>query len=201
MRDVARVALLSCLLVAMAPGCGPSDGVQSYTFALLPVSEIVLPDANELGRELRPLDFGAASGRVTGTPATHALGFTLSGLPSLGLPQTAAYYRFTLTLGDAEIVPASSAARLLRALWPEGQAFAHAGAHGEILALFDTSEAGKVEMHPDPRAVALERATGAVVELVVPVGSGLKIYKLLEGDVGNLPSPVGEAAPAPTHSH
>lgn len=111
-----------------------------------------------------------------------------------------AWYRFTVTLGASAAQP-QTARRILRALSPIGVAWADDYIHPVVLRQFDTGGGGHIEIHPDPQALPIERTQSAAVDLVIPVGSGLKIYPVIEGEVGNLSSTTSSTPATPTHMH
>lgn len=150
--------------LGLVAGCGPADGLQSFTFALRPVAELTLAGLPEAGLDLRPIDFAATEGRVVGAPPAGTLAVTIEALPPLGTTADQAFYRLRMVLAD----PAPGTAIEI----------------GRV----EASPLGRAEVAIGRAEFALASATGAHLELVLPgpPGGQESTYEILQGELGNL---------------
>lgn len=185
---VAAVATLAAIA-----GCGPDDGVESMAFALLPASDMAVPPAAEIGMEMTPFYFERSTGIVAGDIDGRALRMVIDGLPPVATSLTSPYYSFTLLVGDEPITP-QGAGKLGRIfaracdLVGAGPAFAHGEATRVTLGRITPDPLGHAELTLTDTSIRLDFVVGGVVEIIVPqTAADPKLYKVLAGEVGNIP--------------
>lgn len=201
-------ALSSCLALlaggSLLAGCGPADGIQSYAFALASPSSLALPTAQDTDLRLDGVAYAAAQGKVTGTPGSHVVTVVIEGLPPLGVASEKAHYGVVLTVAAAPIPPqqASLGGRILEALSPVSIAWADEDTEVELPPL-DTDRTGRATLTVDEGTVRTDAVESARVDLVLPIdAANAKRFKVLEGMVGNLPTPgATSTTPATGHHH
>jgi hypothetical protein len=193
---MAGAASVAALALA---GCGPDDGVLTTSFALLPAANLAVPPAAELGgREMTPLHFESAQGMAVGNVEGRTLRVVVDGLPPIATSLDGPYYNLTLLLGDEPVLPQSSAKwdRLLSLLGAPAPAHAHGDPVRFSLGRITPDPLGHTELSLAESAIPIDYIVGGLVEIFVPrPGNEPKLYRILEGEVGNVTEPGGIEPP------
>lgn len=197
----AVTAIAACAVLAALAGCGPDDGVESMAFALLPASDMTVPSAAEVGMEMTPFYFERSTGTVVGNVEGRALRVVIDGLPPIATSLTSPFYNFTLLVGDEPILPQGSGkighifARACE-LVGGGPAFAHGEPTRVNIGRITPDPLGHTELTLTDTDIRLDFLVGGVIEIIVPqVGDDPKLYKVLEGEVGNIADAGGVELP------
>lgn len=184
-------------MMAIACGCdGPPDGVLSLAFGLATPAVVSLPSEAELGAKLDPAALSQAKGKCVGTPPTYSVELVIEGFPQLAAPMEKAHYRFTLLFGHEQVQPQSaSLERLTRALSLDGTIGVPSGQNEQVVGTVTPDALGRSKLLIKDVHEAEKIAGGWIDIVVVPTdGSSSKVYKILEGRVGNL-SDSGDQVP------
>lgn len=195
----AGIAASAFLLAMSAAGCGgPEDGVLSYRFGVYPIPTLVLPSAEQLGRELRPTDFESTEGICSANVEDRSLILTLEHLPPITTSLDGPHYQAFLEMSDRPIGVQAQG---------ESGGFPRS-VSGPLGAAAAAKEVPLGRITPDPLGSAsltvtrapfdLAYVSGARIEIVVPDSTGALTFPVIAGEVGNLleegedPTPPGD---------
>ena len=188
-----RAAGVVAFIAVLMAGCGgPEDGVLSYQFGVYPMSTLVLPSAEQLGRELQPIDFESTEGICSANVEASSLIMTVDHLPPITTSLDGPYYQAFLEMSDRPIGVQAQGEF-------DGGSRSIAGPAGRSAAAASAAAAKEVALGritPDPQGFAsltltralfdLSHVSGARIEIVVPDSSGALTFPGLAGEVGNL---------------
>lgn len=190
-----RSAGIGVVVFAFLAGCGgPDDGVLSYRFGVYPMSTLVLPSEEQLGRELRPTDFESTEGICSADVEAGSLIMTVEHLPPITTSLDGPYYQAFIEMSDR---PIGVQAQAETGVGISSGAIAGPGRSGPVgssAAAAKEVPLGRITPNPQGSAsLTLARApfdlsyvSGARIEIIVPDSSRALTFPVLAGEVGNL---------------